>query len=1633
MNLLYSLINQSFFSRLSKISDKRNLANFSSMLLVLILFSFVEMKAQSTIGNSVFRDLNGNGLQDDGANAGINGLTIELWKPGLDGVLEGGDDIFVSQQVTTNDINGNPGFYAFTNVPAGLYYVKFPTQNGRLFVTTKNDAPTIDFNSNANRFTGYSAVFSLQNGVDNLTIDAGYSYLQPLCPNPCDGQFVDEHIVTTPFWDFDIVNEPLNLPQFDPNLGTLKRVELESRLTLNMRYAFENYNTVPRTVSLSYFDTTSITGPGLLSGGNFIFAKDTLLSNFPLSANNGVTFSGADYITDSLLLGDLFRDTTFTDAGNLTPFIGNGNLNYFANGIANSISVLSGNAYRLILTSGKVELRIRYIYCKPICAKVGDFVWNDVNANGIQESGEPGIAGVPVSLYSENGKLISTLLTDAFGAYLFDNVLPGNYYVLFGKPVEYVFTQIGQGTSTTDSDADPLTGRTQVFTVLPQDNITYIDAGLIFQQPTKATLGNRVWLDNGNGIQEPGEVGVANVTVSLLDVGGNIIRSTFTNTEGEYYFTDLAADDYLIQVTPPLGYAFTVRDAASDEKDSDVNAATGTTGIITLLAGQEDLTWDAGIVEGISNTASVGDFVWNDLDKDGLQDANEPGIANVRVFLFDATNNLVATSITNIFGYYAFSNVTPGAYTIQFLADPIYTFTLQNASSDDDKDSDAGITGFTNPFIVNAGDIISNIDAGLFQTTPPGNIELGDFVWYDTNKDGLQQANEPGVPGVSVELIDANTNNVVGIKATNGEGYYLFTELAAGSYIVHFFNLPTNTVFTTQGTLAGNGADSDPNPVTGLTNVISLVNGDVNLTIDAGIYPAPGNVGKGSIGNFVWNDLNNNGIQETGEPGVGNVFVLLKNDSGTFTDSTLTDASGYYIFNGLEEDIYHLTFSHIPNGFAFTLPQQGADATLDSDTDPLGNTIDPIVLGKGASRLDIDAGIFNPLPLGSIGDFVWFDEIANGLQEPEEAGVPGINVTLYDGFNNPIQTTTTNTQGFYLFVGLTAGDYIVQFAGLPTGLSFVTKGTGAIPNLDSDVEPSTGITDVITLTLGQNINNIDAGIASTRAAIGDFVWVDDNRNGTQDGTERGVAGVTVTLYDALGNPLANTITNELGFYFFINLPVGVSYELGFSTLPLGTEFTQQNVGPNNEIDSDVDVFTGRISVAALVAGEVNLTYDAGIVSKQPTSLTGNAWFDKDRNGLQDTGEKPVPGVTVTLYNNNGDVISTTITDANGVYLFENILPGIYEVRFTTLPPNAIFTIPNAGNDNIDSDVTDFIGGSAGNVTVIGGIRNEGPDAGIVPTASLGGRAFSDNNSDGLQTPGEFGIFNVLVTLFNEGGQVVGTQTTIDGGYYLFTNLTPDLRYYVSFDSVANRSWTYQNIGTNDSIDSDVYNYNSAPTPAEKGFTALLSTLLPGENRRFVDAGYLASGVTLPVVLLDLKAELVANDGWITWSTSQEENSSYFQVMRSLDGIHFNEIVGKNIPAKGNSSEKSFYGTIDRGIGAVNVEHVYYRLTMVDMNGTATQSDIVELSVKNVEELLYLNAYPSIVTDNVFHIAFQLYGKRFAELRIINEIGQVMVKQDILPTTEIQDLEVEATNWASGIYTIQISTEEGQVNRRVVIK
>ncbi len=337
-------------------------------------------------------------------------------------------------------------------------------------------------------------------------------------------------------------------------------------------------------------------------------------------------------------------------------------------------------------------------------------------------------------------------------------------------------------------------------------------------------LGDKVWNDvNKNGIQDQGETGIADVKVTLKDLDGNILDTTYTNTNGKYIFDNLKNGNYQVGFETPEGYAASPSNQGNDALDSD-----GPTNVQAVISDGNNLTIDQGFYQTETPTHNVGDKVWDDLNKDGIQDDNEPGISDVKVTLKDADGNVVDTRTTDANGNYLFENVKEGDYTIEFETPEGYTPTVTGQGTAD-NDSNGTSTKVT----VKDGDDLT-IDSGFTQVTPePPTHNVGDKVWDDLNKDGIQDDNEPGISDVKVTLKDAD-GNVVDTRTTDANGNYLFENVKEGDYTIEFETPEGYTpTVTGQGT-----ADNDSN---GTSTKVTVKDGD-DLTIDSGftqVTPEP--------------------------------------------------------------------------------------------------------------------------------------------------------------------------------------------------------------------------------------------------------------------------------------------------------------------------------------------------------------------------------------------------------------------------------------------------------------------------------------------------------------------------------------------------------------------------------------------------------------------------------------------------------------------------------------------------------------------------------------------------------------------------------------------------------------------------
>jgi hypothetical protein len=152
-------------------------------------------------------------------------------------------------------------------------------------------------------------------------------------------------------------------------------------------------------------------------------------------------------------------------------------------------------------------------------------------------------------------------------------------------------------------DSNPnAAGTTGPITLTTGQTDLTIDAGLV-KAPCTAKLGDYVFCDaNKNGIHDSGEGGISGVTVKLLNGSGtSVLATTTTNSAGNYQFSGLAAGTYMVQFVTPSSYTLSpALQGSNTAKDSNPNTSTGKTGVITLAAGQTDLTIDAGMYKSSS-------------------------------------------------------------------------------------------------------------------------------------------------------------------------------------------------------------------------------------------------------------------------------------------------------------------------------------------------------------------------------------------------------------------------------------------------------------------------------------------------------------------------------------------------------------------------------------------------------------------------------------------------------------------------------------------------------------------------------------------------------------------------------------------------------------------------------------------------------------------------------------------------------------------------------------------------------------------------------------------------------------------------------------------------------------------------
>ncbi|NOZ91358.1 MAG: hypothetical protein GXO60_08760 [Epsilonproteobacteria bacterium] len=316
----------------------------------------------------------------------------------------------------------------------------------------------------------------------------------------------------------------------------------------------------------------------------------------------------------------------------------------------------------------------------------------------------------------------------------------------------------------------------------------------------------------------------------------------------------------------------------------------------------------------------IGDRVWLDSNGNGVQDANESGIADVNITLI-CDNDIKAIATTDRNGYYIFSNdnnqtsTSSHIYNISSLkarVDNNCIIRIPNISGQN-KQTALGDNVLTinnngegaNPFLNdsngfennNSADINISIDdipfSGInnhsldFGFKPyfvkesedvktEDNITIGDRVWLDSNKNGIQDEDEGGVADIVVSLYQQNCSTLIDTNITDSNGYYIFQHLDSGSYCIKFNNISDDYNITIPN-VGDDIKDSDVNPLTGIIELNSNDwSSDTNLSFDLGLIPLSTNIddSNSSGTNDCHCDTYNNSVPSTNVISLFIIFFL---------------------------------------------------------------------------------------------------------------------------------------------------------------------------------------------------------------------------------------------------------------------------------------------------------------------------------------------------------------------------------------------------------------------------------------------------------------------------------------------------------------------------------------------------------------------------------------------------------------------------------------------------------------------------------------------------------------------------------------------------------------------------------------
>ncbi len=855
----------------------------------------------------------------------------------------------------------------------------------------------------------------------------------------------------------------------------------------------------------------------------------------------------------------------------------------------------------------------------------------------------------------------------------------------------------------------PLAATQFVNTATTTNNQTPPQSASVTNVSVANAVGDFVWFDvDGDGVQDGGEAGLTGVVVRVYDAASNLLAATTSGVAGAYAFTNLPSGSYFLEFVTPTNFLPTAQDQGGDDAlDSDISTNTGRTAVFALSGGTNDTTRDAGYYQPPS---SIGDFVWNDADGDGVQDGGETGMPDVVVTLYDASSNVVGVTTSSSAGAYAFTNLMASTYFVGYSLPTGFTFAPQDQGGNDAFDSDASpVTGRTAPFYLPPGTADDSRDAGYVAAV------------YGLTATKTSSAGACLAPGATntYTIVVQNTGTVAQTGIALEDVLPPGVTYVADSVRATFYN-PTGGVVT----LTNNASTTFTVPA-GITSATVQAwgggGGGATRTSNGG----GGGGGGGAYSRAAVAVLpGSNYVVNVGASGAANTAggdswfslgsttgVLARGGSGGVNNSA-TGAAGGSAATGIGDTLYAGGNGANGSGTSYGGGGGSSAGTGAAGNNAANQTGAAAPAGGGAGGNGRSGtqgnGTAGNAPGGGGGGGL---RTGSGTRTGG-AGAAGRIVLSYDtsqATSGALGAPPNLWTGGVLDTGATVTITFQATVDSPSAVTQILNTASAY----SSVQPATqsSVTNCVQYA-DVGVTKFVTETEPDQTAIIDY-WVVATNNGPDTAT--GLELTDVLPADVQYNSHSNGTYNPVsGIWSVGSLAVGASTTLYFNvTVYEGTG--------GKRITNSAAV-TARDLYDPVPSNDVSAVV---IVPKGGATVGDRVWFDVNGDGIQDSGEtNGIPDVPVALMNTNGMVVTSMVTTAEGAYLFANIVPGTYYIRFdlSGLDTNYTALSPalQGGDTALDSDaVNGGVGGYAWttNFVLAGAQTNLTLDLGLGPLGS----------------------------------------------------------------------------------------------------------------------------------------------------------------------------------------------------------------------------------------------------------------------------------------------------------------------------